>query len=72
MHGERFEYIALLWHPANASRRTLVRGQAMQRHAVQMDTSAVLLRSAHQGVHQGRLAGAIAPQQGQRVALRQL
>ena len=76
MHRQRFEDIALLRHPANAGRRTPVRGQLVQvqRHACaeQPDAAAMLARGAGHGIDQGGLARAVAPQQCQRLARRQL
>ena len=71
MYGERLENVALLGHPADTRCSTFKRRQRVQRHTAKGDAPGMLARGTGQGVHQRRLAGSVATQQGQGFTLGQ-
>ena len=71
LHGERAEDVALLRHPADAQPGAHLRRQRADLAAAERDRSGEAARHADQRVEQRRLAGAVAAQQRQRLALAQ-
>jgi hypothetical protein len=71
LHGEGLEDVALLRHPADAGLGALEGGECRDVAARQGDAPRVPARDADERVDQRRLAGAVAPEQGERLARRQ-
>src|ERR1700757_590196 len=69
LDGERFEDVALLWHPADAGKGALVRAQRRDVAAIEADTAGEEARHAHDRIDQGGLAHAVAAEQSERLAL---
>ena len=66
---ERLPDVALLRHPAQAGGCALVRAQGRDGATVELDAAAAIARHADQRREQRGLAGAVAPEQRERLAL---
>src|SRR5215470_5784948 len=69
LDGERFEDVALLRHPADAGKGTLVRAQRRDVAAIEADAAGEEARHAYDRINQGGLAHAVAAEQSERLAL---
>ncbi len=68
MHGERFENVALLRHPADAAMGALFRTQRGDIGAIERDLAAEIMRDADHRIDQRGLAHAVAAKERDRFA----
>ena len=68
LHGERFENVALLRHPADADMGALIGAQPGDVGAVERNRAAEITGDADDGIDQRGLAHAVAAEQGERLA----
>src|SRR5439155_18939067 len=68
LNGQRCEYLAALWYPADAHAAAPVRRYRRDVRAAEANLADPRREMAGDREHQGRFAGSVAPQHGQRPA----